>query len=215
MTEKKPWKTGVDTGGTFTDCVAQSPDGQMHRAKVLSSGTLRGQVGAVTGAQTMQIIPLPGKVPNLFTGYTLRFLPVADAAFTITGYDPDRNTIAVNQPLPEGLSGGTDSEITACEEAPVLAARLVTGTPLHASLPPLQMRLGSTKGTNALLERKGARVGLLITKGFAGLPETGTQQRPDLFALHVRKPLLLCSQVLEVDGKTGCRRRGADAAYRG
>jgi 5-oxoprolinase (ATP-hydrolysing) len=50
------------------------------------------------------------------------------------------------------------------------------------------MRLGSTKGTNALLERKGAAVGLLITAGLGDLPEIGTQQRPHLFALHIQKP---------------------------
>ena len=39
-----PWRLFVDTGGTFTDALAQSPEGDWLRAKVLSSGSLRGTV---------------------------------------------------------------------------------------------------------------------------------------------------------------------------
>ena len=35
------WSIWIDTGGTFTDCLALDPAGDMHRAKVLSSGALR------------------------------------------------------------------------------------------------------------------------------------------------------------------------------
>ncbi len=38
------WRIRVDTGGTFTDCLAIAPDGAVHRAKVLSSSALRGRV---------------------------------------------------------------------------------------------------------------------------------------------------------------------------
>jgi 5-oxoprolinase (ATP-hydrolysing) len=55
------------------------------------------------------------------------------------------------------------------EEAPVLATRLLTQTPLNQPFPALEIRLGTTKGTNALLERKGGRVALLVTKGFSDL----------------------------------------------
>jgi len=47
------------------------------------------------------------------------------------------------------------------------------------------MRLGSTIGTNALLERKGAKTLLIITKGFKDILLIGNQQRPDIFSLHV------------------------------
>ncbi|WP_424583706.1 hydantoinase/oxoprolinase N-terminal domain-containing protein, partial [Tunicatimonas sp.] len=30
------WKIWVDTGGTFTDCLAYNPSGVLHRVKVLS-----------------------------------------------------------------------------------------------------------------------------------------------------------------------------------
>ena len=36
------WQVWVDTGGTFTDCIALDPSGNRIRLKVLSSGALRG-----------------------------------------------------------------------------------------------------------------------------------------------------------------------------
>lgn len=63
------------------------------------------------------------------------------------------------------------------------------------------VKMGTTVATNALLERKGERVFLLITEGFADLLRIGTQARPDLFALHVRRPDLLHEQVAEVTGR--------------
>lgn len=45
------------------------------------------------------------------------------------------------------------------------------------------IRMGTTVATNALLERRGARVALLVTRGFRDLLHLGTQARPDLFDL--------------------------------
>jgi 5-oxoprolinase (ATP-hydrolysing) len=61
------------------------------------------------------------------------------------------------------------------------------------------IRLGTTVATNALLERKGADVSLLVTKGFKDLLEIGYQDRPDLFALEIEKPRPLYKEVLEVE----------------
>ena len=61
------------------------------------------------------------------------------------------------------------------------------------------VRMGTTVATNALLERKGERTLLLITKGFADLPRIGYQNRPRLFDLHIRLPDLLHDRVVEVD----------------
>lgn len=43
--------------------------------------------------------------------------------------------------------------------------------------------MGTTVATNALLERKGERVALLVTKGFRDLLYIGNQSRPKLFDL--------------------------------
>lgn len=50
---------------------------------------------------------------------------------------------------------------------------------------------GTTVGTNALIEKKGARVGLITTKGFKDLMEIGTQRRPSLYDLRAQKPVQL------------------------
>ncbi|MGQ0552249.1 MAG: hydantoinase B/oxoprolinase family protein [Planctomycetota bacterium] len=64
---------------------------------------------------------------------------------------------------------------------------------------PREVRVGTTVATNALLERRGERVLLITTRGFADLLEIGTQQRPELFALRIEKPPLLHERVLEID----------------
>ena len=57
---------------------------------------------------------------------------------------------------------------------------------------------GTTVGTNALIEKKGARVGLITTEGFRDLMEIGNQKRPSLYDLRAQKPEPLipsgCSQ---------------------
>ena len=47
---------------------------------------------------------------------------------------------------------------------------------------------GTTVGTNALIEKKGVRLGLITTKGFKDLMEIGTQRRPSLYDLQAQKP---------------------------
>ncbi|HEY7799956.1 MAG TPA: hydantoinase/oxoprolinase family protein, partial [Hyphomonadaceae bacterium] len=59
------------------------------------------------------------------------------------------------------------------------------------------IKMGTTVATNALLERRGAKVVLVVTAGFADALEIGSQARPDIFARHIVKPDLLHSQVIE------------------
>ena len=63
------------------------------------------------------------------------------------------------------------------------------------------VKMGTTVATNALLERKGSRVLLLITEGFGDLLRIGYQNRPRLFDLHIRRPALLYERVCEVPGR--------------
>src|SRR5262249_36538517 len=53
------------------------------------------------------------------------------------------------------------------------------------------LHYGSTVATNALLERRGARVVLLTTRGFEDVLEIGRQTRPELYALEPRRPVPL------------------------
>eukprot|EP00546_Thalassionema_frauenfeldii_P015290 CAMPEP_0178924180 /NCGR_PEP_ID=MMETSP0786-20121207/17173_1 /TAXON_ID=186022 /ORGANISM="Thalassionema frauenfeldii, Strain CCMP 1798" /LENGTH=1318 /DNA_ID=CAMNT_0020598841 /DNA_START=133 /DNA_END=4089 /DNA_ORIENTATION=+ len=61
------------------------------------------------------------------------------------------------------------------------------------------IRMGTTVATNALLERDGSPMALLITKGFGQLLDIGTQARPNIFDLACRKPSLLYRRVVEIN----------------
>lgn len=61
------------------------------------------------------------------------------------------------------------------------------------------IRLSTTVATNALLERKGHKHALLITKGFKDLLLIGNQSRPRIFDLNIKRPTPLYSDVVEVD----------------
>ncbi|MEM9251369.1 MAG: hydantoinase B/oxoprolinase family protein [Planctomycetota bacterium] len=118
---QRGWVFSIDVGGTFTDCVADAPDGRRVQTKVLS---------------------------------------------------------------------GPDS--------PVIAIRRVLGLRDGEPVGAVDIGLATTRGTNALLERKGADVALFVTEGFGDLLEIGTQARPELFKLDIRKPQPLVKRIVEV-----------------
>ncbi|MEZ5812051.1 MAG: hydantoinase B/oxoprolinase family protein [Rhizobiaceae bacterium] len=62
-----------------------------------------------------------------------------------------------------------------------------------------EVKMGTTVATNALLERKGDRVLLLITKGFRDALRIAYQARPDIFAKEIVLPEQLYERVIEVD----------------
>ena len=61
------------------------------------------------------------------------------------------------------------------------------------------IRMGTTVATNALLEREGERMGLVITKGFKDLLQINNQTRSDIFDLTCKAPKVLYEEVVEVD----------------
>ena len=66
-----------------------------------------------------------------------------------------------------------------------------------------EVRMGTTVATNALLERKGERVALAITRGFGDALRIGYQARPDIFARHIVLPTMLYERVIEIDERIG------------
>ena len=71
-----------------------------------------------------------------------------------------------------------------------------------ASIPTEQIaavRMGTTVATNALLERKGDRIALFVSRGFADALRIAYQVRPELFALNIKLPDPLYERVVEID----------------
>ncbi|MDN2566874.1 hydantoinase B/oxoprolinase family protein [Aquibium sp. A9E412] len=62
-----------------------------------------------------------------------------------------------------------------------------------------EVKMGTTVATNALLERKGDRVLLLVTKGFRDALRIAYQARPDIFAKEIVLPEQLYERVIEVE----------------
>ncbi len=122
------WEFWIDRGGTFTDVVAQKPDGSLITHKLLSENPERYADAAVQGIREM---------------------------------------MAVSGQFSDGAINA--------------------------------VKMGTTVATNALLERKGEPVLLLITKGFRDLLEIGYQTRPRLFDLQIIRPELLYDTVAEMD----------------
>ena len=126
------WEFWIDRGGTFTDVVARSPEGDIDSVKLLSEN--------------------PGRY--------------ADAAV-------------------HGIHAFLDGR----DEAPSPARRDAGGV--------AAVRMGTTVATNALLQRRGARTALVVTRGFGDALRIGYQNRPDIFALNIELPDMLYSHVVE------------------
>ncbi|MEO5758930.1 MAG: hydantoinase B/oxoprolinase family protein [Mesorhizobium sp.] len=106
----------------------------------------------------------------------------------------------------------------AYSDAAIQGIRDLLGLPSGAPIPPGligDIRMGTTVATNALLERKGDRVLLLITKGFRDALKIAYQARPDIFAKEILLPEQLNERVIEVDERVladGCVERLLDIA---
>ena len=117
--------------------------------------------------------------------------------------------------------GGTFTDIVACRpdgrllthkllsenparyhDAAVAGIRALLGTAEDAPVPVAQVdavRMGTTVATNALLERKGDRTLLVITRGFGDALRIAYQNRPRIFDRYIVLPEMLYERVVEVD----------------
>ena len=201
------WQLWIDTGGTFTDCIAIDPAGAARSVKVLSSGAVRATVRS-NGVRGLRL-QTPFDVPDgFFAGYGVARLeggsPDGGEAARVDTWSadgtcrlrPDGDVAAAS-----GFEPGQVLELVSPENAPILAARIATGRALHEALPPCDLRLATTRGTNALLERAGSRTALFVTEGFGDLLLIGDQARPDIFALHIERPAPLYERSVEVGGR--------------
>lgn len=191
------WRISADTGGTFTDCFAIRPDGSEARCKVLSAGCLRSRLVEVVDRRRVRIADDWGAADGLLSGFRAECVE----ARMIVGWEAATRTAELSDDVPEGWVAGCVIEFRTGEEAPVLGARLLTGTPHGGEFPPMEFRVATTRATNALLERKGSRVALFITRGFGDLPVICDQRRADLFALKHTPRARFHEVVCEVNGR--------------
>ncbi|MQA89455.1 MAG: 5-oxoprolinase [Gemmatimonas sp.] len=201
MSDDGWWRIWVDTGGTFTDAVGLDPRGRIHRAKVLSTSAVRGVALSRPEPQSLLVEPQWDGPDDLVAGFAFRWLKRGSRStdsIQVVEFRRSKGLLRLSRD-PGNQPSGAAFELVSADEAPVLAARMLTGAGSARPLPPVSMRLATTRGTNALLERRGASVAFFVTRGFADLLVIGTQQRPDLFDLRYERPAPLYSRVIEVD----------------
>src|SRR6476660_8680679 len=91
-------------------------------------------------------------------------------------------------------------------DAALAGIRAILGLENDAEIPAQvieAVKMGTTVATNALLERKGARTVLFITRGFRDALRIAYQNRPRIFRRHIVLPEMLYSKVVEVDERVG------------
>ena len=196
-----PWQFWIDVGGTFTDCIAIAPDGELRQFKTLSSGATKGTTADLTNGGLAD--PRRMADPEHFwVGAELKLFSASAEllhATTVAAFDAASGQMTFADTAATAAVGVETYELNLNVSAPVLAIRWLLGLSPDAECPPVRVRFGTTRGTNALLTRTGARTALITTKGFADLPLIGNQDRPCLFDLDIKKPAPLFSRVFEVD----------------
>jgi 5-oxoprolinase (ATP-hydrolysing) len=110
----------------------------------------------------------------------------------IVARKPD-GTLVTHKLLSENPERYRDAAVAGIREILGIGAEEAPGARVSA------VKMGTTVATNALLERKGERTALAITRGHADALRIGWQARPDIFARHIVLPDLLYSQVVEID----------------
>ena len=196
------WNFFIDVGGTFTDVVARRPDGTVVTHKLLSSGAVRGVVGAGSTKQVLIDERRVADPPGFWVNAELVFPDQrgdSSTFYTVAHSESRDGALTLDRPLPETPIEGTPYELRSGFQAPVLAIRYLMGLAPEEPVGSVDVFLGTTMATNALLERKGARVAFITTKGFGDLLKIGYQDRPHLFKLQIKKRDELFDKVVEID----------------
>lgn len=120
-----------------------------------------------------------------FCDFIAKFPDKPDYVFKLLSVDPNNYKDAPTEGIRRILERAQGIKIPKDEK---LSLELITS-----------IRMGTTVATNALLERKGARVCLITTKGFKDVLAIGNQTRPHIFDLTAKKLGHLYTDVLEVD----------------
>ena len=200
--QHEPWEFWIDVGGTFTDCFARLPDGTLKRHKLLSSGVTKG--GITEGSSSSTIVDLIRRrdPAHFWNGFRVRLLSTAGETLAegrVASFDAASGKLLLEKPLSIAPVAGQAYELAGDVDAPILAMRYLLGLAADAHIPAVRVRLGTTRGTNALITRRGAKTALVTTRGFGDILHIGYQNRPKLFELAIKKPVPLFAAVVEID----------------
>jgi len=127
------------------------------------------------------------------------------SAARVLAFDSRSGSLRLARPLAAAPCTGMSYELHCTDQAPVVAIRLLMGLKLDEPIGEIDVRLGTTRATNALLERNGAKVAFVSTKGFGDIPKIGYQDRPSLFDVNIRKRDELASFVIEIDERLSAK----------
>lgn len=195
------WQFWIDVGGTFTDCIAQRPDGSLIRHKLLSSGVIKGTIGSGSSRDAI-VGSSHDEADDFWNRYQLCLFDdagsIAEESVVASWRQAD-HSLTLSRPLQHQPRIRQCYELTSGEPAPIVAIRHLLGLRLEEAIPPVTVRLGTTRGTNALLTRRGARTAFVTTAGFGDIVKIGDQNRPRLFDLAIKKPESLAEQSVEID----------------
>ena len=184
--------SGSTSAARSPTALLAAPTASLTHYKVLSSGVIK---GAVAPGSSRRADRRPGAIRRS-RRLLDRLSPAAARRAGQYASRIDRRAASIRAaddlrlaaPLPSDPPPGSRYELSADVEAPIVAIRYLLGLPLAAPIPPVAVRLGTTRGTNALLTRRGAQTALVTTRGFGDILHIGYQNRPRLFDLAIRKP---------------------------
>ena len=128
-------------------------------------------------------------MPNMTRGKWRFWLDRGGTFIDIVAISPQGHML-IKKTLSENTGGGLQ------------AVREILSLPSKARIPASQVaeiRIGTTIATNALLERKGEKMALAVTRGFADALIIGNQTRPRLFELDIRRNAPLWERIVEID----------------
>lgn len=188
------WRLSADTGGTFTDFLAEGPGGIMRRGKVLSSGRIRTSISRVRSDGVIEIEDLPMGSLASMVGKPVFVNGLASGVVQVI----EANLLSIEDA--SFIKKGDVLEIDSCLEAPVLAMRMLVPE-VADETENLSFRIGTTKGTNALLERKGVPVAMFLSHGFEDLLVIRDQKRPELFQRNINRDPPVYKCVYGVSGR--------------
>ena len=131
----------------------------------------------------------------------LRFFIDRGGTFTDVIARTSNGRLIVSKILSQSLNGQKEAAIEAIEA--IVKAEQAKLADAYNGIEIESIRLGTTVATNALLERKGEPTALITNKGFGDALIIGYQNRADIFALNIKRPSPIFSDVIELDCRYG------------